>query len=901
GFSTTMIMMKKFALLFAESTPSPSLGSIEGGFLRPSSSRPADRLSAVFSKGKVHINQEELNNLGAHLTHGDVEIVLNRQKHWKNAHAFFKWAALQNGYKHNCYTYNTMASILAKGKQTWVLREFMEEMMKERCRMTPGALGFLIRCFGSVGMVDEAMYLLGRAGTLNCVPNVYTYNCLLDVLAKSKRFDLVEIRYNEMQKYGFVSDKFTLTSLLQAHCGVGKFTEALNLLKIMSERGWVDEHVLTVLLVALSKSGKVGTAFELIERMRKLKINPNEKTYFVLVHGFVKQNQISKALELVEHMRELSIRLDLLTYRVLIEGLCEKNECLKAYDLYLEIRDFGLSPDVGIFVNLICSLSSEGHLDAVNRLLEDGLFFLCGSLVSLYNAVLEGFVKADKVDEAFSLVQEMIRLYSLVVEGTTEIPAVDSVKVERGSIKLSKVVSPNTTSFCVVIDGLCKVGKLDMALGLLRDMIKLNIIPNILLYNSLIHALCSLDRLDESCKLLDDMKDRSIYPTQYTYNSILGCLCKRVEVSEALELMREMRLHGYVPWIKHYTSLVKRLCQCGKITEAYNFLNEMVQLGFLPDMMAYSAAIDGLCKAGEVDDAWKLFKEMSEKLYVPDVVAHNILINGFCKIGRIRDAQQILNELLEKGHSPSVVTYNVMMNGLCKNERVDLALLYLPRMVSEGRPPNVVTYTTLINGLFNAGRDKEALALWNKMEQKECHPNIVAYTALIEGLCKCNRAKFASSYLHSMKSNGIEPEAVIYSVLINSLVEEDETVFACEVLDTMVLNINNHNPSDKSYQVLVDGLCKLSKDEMGSVVVRNIIDKGWLPTIHNLNELENAAKKEKKVLILYSPVIGSVAHMGCGEAMSERYIKKSRVADQLFPAHFLVANRSSDSLCDCMY
>ncbi|GLJ16712.1 hypothetical protein SUGI_0287150 [Cryptomeria japonica] len=835
---------ENFASLSIESTPSPSLRTTGSAFTRSTSSQLAASLANAFSKGNAHRNLEELNNFGPHISQGVVEIVLNRQKHWQNALDFFKWAALQNGYKHNCYTYNTMASILAKGKQTWALRDLMEEMMEERCRMTPGALGFLIRCFGLVGMVDEAMHLFGQAGILNCVSNVYTYNCLLEVLVKSKRYDLVEMRYNEMQGYGFVSDKFTLTALLQAYCGVGKFTEALNLFKIMSQHGWVDEHVLAVLLVALSKSGKLDMALELIESTRKLEINLNEKTFFVLLHGFVKENQVDKALELVKHMREARIRLDLFTYRVLIEALCEKNECLKAYDLYVQIRDSGLSPDLVIYRKLICSLSNEGHLDAVNRLLEDGLIFQGGSLASLYNAVLEGFVKAGKVDESYLLLREMIRFNSLLVEGASVIPALHFVKVGQGSVRFSKVVSPDTASFCVVIDGLCKVGNLDMGLGLLNDMVRISIMPNVQIYNCLIHALCSLGRLAESYKLLDDMKERSINPTQYTYNSILGCLCKTDKVSEALDLMRKMRLHGYTPWIKHYTLLVKRLCQSGKIADACNFLNEMVQIGFLPDMIAYSAAIDGICKVGEVDHARNLFKEMSEQLCAPDVVAYNIIINGFCKVGRVNDAQQILNEMLEKGHAPSVVTYNAMMNGLCKNDGVDLALLYLSKMVSEGRPPNVVTYTTLINGLFNAGRDTEALALWNEMEQKECHPNIVAYTALIEGLCKCNRVKHALVYLHKMQIKGIEPEALIYSVLINSLVEEDDMVSACEVLDMMVQNINNHNPTDKAYQVLVAGLYKLSEDKMGSAAVCNIIEKGWLPTIHNLKELENAAKKE---------------------------------------------------------
>ena len=112
---------------------------------------------------------------------------------------------------------------------------------------------------------------------------------------------------------------------------------------------------------------------------------------------------------------------------------------------------------------------------------------------------------------------------SQLIEKTKEVPPVDSAKIDQVPIRFWKVVSPNTTSFFVVIDSLCRVGKLDVALGLFKDMIMLDMVPNIQIYNSLIIELCHSDRLDESYTVLVDMKNRGISPTQYTYNSILGC------------------------------------------------------------------------------------------------------------------------------------------------------------------------------------------------------------------------------------------------------------------------------------------------------------------------------------------------------------------------------------------
>ncbi len=83
------------------------------------------------------------------------------------------------------------------------------------------------------------------------------------------------------------------------------------------------------------------------------------------------------------------------------------------------------------------------------------------------------------VDEAHSLLRDMLNIQSQLIEKTKELPPADSAKIDQVPIKFWKVVSLNTTSFFVVIDSLCRVGKLDVALGLFKDMIMLDMVPNI--------------------------------------------------------------------------------------------------------------------------------------------------------------------------------------------------------------------------------------------------------------------------------------------------------------------------------------------------------------------------------------------------------------------------------------
>ncbi|XP_026404406.1 putative pentatricopeptide repeat-containing protein At5g08310, mitochondrial [Papaver somniferum] len=773
-----------------------------------------NKLITVFTK--KFQNSEELRAYGDRLTTDIVETVLKSFKNWKFAYDFFLWAKAQDRYKHNCYTYNTMASILSVSRQNGVLKTLVFDMINSKCSMSPGALGFLIRCLGNQGLVDEALYIFDEAQKVGLtVGNSYSYNCLLEVLAKSNKVELVEMKLEEMRNLGLGSDKFTLTPVLLAYCNSRRFEEALSVFNQMRDNGWVDEHVLTILVVSVSKWGEIDKAFELIEKMEMLNIRLNEKTVCLLVHGFVKQSRIDKAVQLFDKMRKSGCILDLKLYSVLIDGLCKKKELNKALDLYVEMKSTGILADVVIVKNLISAYCVEGDFVTSAKLVEESVQeFELDAGVLLFNALLEGLANRGMVNKAYSLIQFMM---GVECEGEAD---ADSM------FKITKKVVPSADSFRIVIDCLCRNQKLDLALRLFADMGHLGYQGNLLIYNNLISELCNLDRLEEGIDLLKKMKESGLKPTHFTHNCIFGCLCRREDVSAALVLVREMRAFSHQPWIKHSSMLVKKLCKNGKSVEACNFLNGMVQEGFLPDIVAYSAAIDGLFKLREVDKAMELFQDISSRGYQPDLVAYNIILSGLCKFGKVLEAEEFLNNMLMKGLLPSVVTYNIMIDGFCKINEIGQALIFLKRMIDGTIEPTIVTYTTLIDGLCSTGKHDEALVLWEEMEKKGCIPNRIAYMALISGLCKCNKADIGLDYFHEMEEKEMKPDVFVYVSLINGFASNGEFLSVFEILKEMLQKETFPGKSDKYYPILIEAVQKLSEDASTSSEIKNLIIKG---------------------------------------------------------------------------
>lgn len=778
-----------------------------------------DKIISIFAKKPFSPNNPELIDLSPKLTNKVVENVLNKFRSWKLANFFFAWASVQHGYKHNIYTYNAMASILSRARRIAPLRVLAQDVVKSRCFMSPGALGFLIRCLGSVGLVEEANMLFDQVKREGlCVPNNYSYNCLLEAVCKSCSVDLVEMRLKEMHDCGWGYDKYTLTPLLQIYCNSGQFDKALSVFNEIVDHRWVDEHVFYILLVAFSKWGEVDKACELIERMDDCNIRLNEKTFCVLIHGFVKESRVDKALQLFDKMKKSGFASDAAMYDVIFGGLCKNKQLEMALQLYSEMKGSGITPDFEILSKLITSCSDEGELTLlVKEIWED---MDVNTMTLLCNSIMRILVSNGSIDQAYNLLQAMIKGEPIANVG------VEMLMIFKGT------VSPNTTSFDIIINTLLKDGKLDLALSLFREMTQIGCMQNVFLYNNLIDGLCNSNRLEESYELLREMEESGFKPTHFTLNSMFRCLCRRQDVVGALNLVRKMRVQGHEPWVKHNTLLIKELCKHGKAMEALRFLTDMVQEGFLPDIVCYSAAIGGLIDIKRVDLALELFREICAHGCCPDIVAYNIIISGLCKAQRVAEAEDLFNEMITKGLIPSVATYNLLINGWCKSGNIDQAMLCLSRMLEkESGSPDVITYTTLIDGLCIAGRPDDAIMLWNEMEEKGCAPNRITFMALITGLCKCDRPGAALVHFRMMKEKGMKPDMFVFVALISAFLSELNPPLAFEVLKEMVDEGNFPDPLDKNYLVVRDAILKLSEDTRTARPVKNLIKEGSIPTI----------------------------------------------------------------------
>ncbi|AES75522.2 pentatricopeptide (PPR) repeat protein [Medicago truncatula] len=336
----------------------------------------------------------------------------------------------------------------------------------------------------------------------------------------------------------------------------------------------------------------------------KMGYEPNTITLTTLIKGLCLNGKVNEALLFHDHVLALGFHLNHVTYGILINGLCKMGQTRAALQVLRQI---------------------EGKLVNTN--------------VVMYSTVIDGLCKDKLVIDAYGLYSEMI--------------------VKR--------IPPTVVTF--------------KAFSLFHEMVLKNINPNVYTFNILVDALCKDGKIKEAKNVIIKMVD------------------------EALNLFTEMHCK---PNTVSYNTLIDGFCKSGRLSHAWKLLDQMRDRGQPPNVITYNSLLHALCKNHHVDKAIALVNNFKDQGIQPDMHTYNTLVDGLCKQGRLKDAQLIFQDLLIKGYNLPTWTYNIMINGLCLEGLLDEAETLLSKMEDNGCIPDVVTYQTIIHALFEKDENDKA-------------------------------------------------------------------------------------------------------------------------------------------------------------------------------------------------
>ncbi|XP_076891970.1 uncharacterized protein LOC143543560 [Bidens hawaiensis] len=670
---------------------------------------------------------------------------------------FFVWAGRQIGYSHTLAVYDALLDVMRcdEGK---IPDSFLREIKDDDDEVLGKLLNVLIRKYCRNGSWNAALEELGRLKDFGLKASRVTYNALVQVFLEAGKLDSADLVYREMSDLGYKMDVHTLGSFGYSLCKVGKWRDALDMVK--KGKFVIDTVLYTRMIGGLCEGSYFEEAMEFLNRMRCDSCYPNVITYRTLLCGCLNKGKLGRCKRILSMMIAEGCYPSPKIYNSLVHAFCKLGDFAYAYKLVKDTGKYGVRPSYviyNIFIGGICGKNEMPSTDNLNlaemaygQMIEGG-FVLNKVNVTNYAECLCG---AGKFEKAYNVIQEMMK---------------------NGFV-------PNNSTYNKVISFLCDATKFEKAFWLFKEMKRNGVVPNVHTYTMLIDTFCKAGLIPQARIWFDEMVTNGCAPNVVTYTALIHAYLKANKITEANELFEVMLSCGCSPNIVTVTALIDGHCKIGQIEKALQIYTRMkgqeipdVDMYFKgsesntwdPNVVTYGALVDGLCKAHNVDQAVKLLDVMSSEGCEPNHIVYDALINGLLKDGKLEEVEDVYLKMCENGYNPNVFTYGAMIDKMFKDNRLDLASRVLSKMLEDSCPPNVVIYTEMIDGLCKVGKTDEAYRLMEMMETKGCKPNVVTYTAMINGFGMTGKVEKSLELFKQMSSKKCSPNYVTYSVLIH--------------------------------------------------------------------------------------------------------------------------------------
>ncbi|KAJ0029778.1 hypothetical protein Pint_14038 [Pistacia integerrima] len=444
----------------------------------------------------------------------------------------------------------------------------------------------------------------------------------------------------------------SFTALLSALCMLGRVNEVNDLVIRMENEGLIFDVIFySSWIYGCLRDGSLLEALRKHRQMIERGIKMDVISYTILIDGFSKEGQVEKAVGILNKMIKDGLRPNLITYTAIILGFCKKGKLEEAFNVFKKVEDIGIVADEFIYATLIDGVCRRGDLDYAFHLLEEMERKGIKPTIVTYNTIINGLCKVGRTSEADEVSKGILGdvvTYSTLLHALFMVGALEDAHALYQAMSEMDLVA-NSVTYCTMIDGYCKLGRIEEALEIFDEFRGRNrgIAPNIVTYNSLMNTLCRQGCLVEAFRLFDSLEKIHLAPSEVTYATLIDNLCKEGFLLDAKQLLERMVLKGFNPSTRIYNFLIDGYCKLGRMEEASKFLHDLETTCLKPDEFTVSSVINGFCLKGDMEGALGQFFKFKRQGILPDFLGFLYLIRGLCTKGRMEESRSILREMLQ--------------------------------------------------------------------------------------------------------------------------------------------------------------------------------------------------------------------------------------------------------------
>lgn len=535
---------------------------------------------------------------------------------------FIKKQKSLDGYVPDVFRYNSMICRLLRENRLEDVFELLMEMKESQISPDEVTMNAALCFFCKAGMVDAALELYNARSELGLTLNSMAYNFLINTLCGDGSIDKAFHVLQDAIDQGYFPGKKAFSILADAFCREGKLDKMKELLLFALERKIIPSaSTYDKFISALCRASRVEDGYLIYEELNKINEVTARSTFFHLIDGFYKSDRGDIAARLLIEMQGKGYKPSRSLFRAVIRCLCRMENPEKQFLKLLKLQLSRPNTDTQVYNFFIDGAGYAKRPELARGVYEMMLRSGIEPTLSSDILVLQSYLKSERISDAVNFFNSL-----------------------RPRINFGRKI------YTIMITGLCKANKTDIALEFLKEMKENKVTPSMECYELLIKLLCSDGRYDTVVTLINELEKAGRSISSFIGNTLLLYSLQTQELYDAWIRLKDDQKEDSDSSMLGL--LIGAFCGRVRVTEHFDNLEEEIEKCFTLDTYTYNMLLRRLSMVN-IDRACELYDRMCQKGYEPNQWTFDILVHGFFKHGRTKEGNRWLEEMLRRGFHPS--------------------------------------------------------------------------------------------------------------------------------------------------------------------------------------------------------------------------------------------------------
>ncbi|KAL9243836.1 hypothetical protein vseg_017677 [Gypsophila vaccaria] len=345
------------------------------------------------------------------------------------------------GSKPNEVVYGALIDGFAEAGRTEEALQYYKLMVDNGITANQIVLTSLIKAYSKGGFVEKARETYESLKRFKGGPDIVASNSMISLYAELGIVSEASVIFDKLRQSGH-ADGVTYATMMTLYKNMGMLDEAVEVAEEMKQSGLLTDCVtFTKVMACYATNGQLADCGELLKEMVNQNVLPDGNTFKVLFTVLKKGGMSSEAVQqLQEAYREgrpyarhaivacvfsavgfhalaiescetfakpNSARLDPFAYNaaIYVYGTCREID--NALNLFMRMQDEEYEPDVVTYIHLVECYGKASMVEGVKRVYGQLKSQEIETNDSLYNAIINAYVDANRPDLAEMVSQEM--------------------------------------------------------------------------------------------------------------------------------------------------------------------------------------------------------------------------------------------------------------------------------------------------------------------------------------------------------------------------------------------------------------------------------------------------------------------------------------------------------------